>query len=122
MACHTPSVALRHESFPSRFLAAGAVASATAALGAKSSRGSQAPATRFPEVPDEALYAALARPVLDARSRIADRVIIGSIDLLKVGREHVLRVRTKDGAESISFDNGRIATLHPSSPTSLCRR
>jgi L-alanine-DL-glutamate epimerase-like enolase superfamily enzyme len=65
--------------------------------------------------PDEtgaALDAAAARPVLDL-SALKEPVVIESIELLRKGREHFLRVRSKDGAEGISVDNGRASILHP---------
>jgi L-alanine-DL-glutamate epimerase-like enolase superfamily enzyme len=40
-------------------------------------------------------------------------VIIESIELLRKGREHFVRVRSRDGAEGISVDNGRADVLHP---------
>ncbi len=61
---------------------------------------------------DEALEKAAARPVLDLRP-FKDPVIIESIELLRKGREHFVRVRSKDGAEGISVDNGRADVLHP---------
>jgi L-alanine-DL-glutamate epimerase-like enolase superfamily enzyme len=59
----------------------------------------------------DALDAAANRPVLD-RSLFSDRVVIESIQLLRKGREHFLRVRSKDGAEGISVDNGRAEFLY----------
>ena len=59
-----------------------------------------------------ALDVAAARPVLDVAG-LKDPVIIESIELLRKGREHFLRVRSKDGAEGISVDNGRADILHP---------
>jgi L-alanine-DL-glutamate epimerase-like enolase superfamily enzyme len=64
------------------------------------------------EVDDDTLEAAAARPVLDV-SDLKEPVIIESIELLRKGREHFLRVRSKDGAEGISVDNGRADVLHP---------
>src|SRR5882762_4576420 len=61
---------------------------------------------------DEALEKAAARPVL-ARDGFKDPVIIKSIELLRKGREHFVLVRSKDGAEGISVDNGRADILHP---------
>src|SRR5687767_6275010 len=61
---------------------------------------------------DDALVAAAARPVLDAQ-RLTDPIIIESIELLHKNGEHFLRVRSKDGAEGISVDNGRADVLHP---------
>ena len=61
---------------------------------------------------DEALEKAAARPVLD-RSFFKDPILIESIELLRKGREYFVRVRSKDGAEGISVDNGRADVLHP---------
>ena len=55
---------------------------------------------------------AAARPVLDLKG-LKDPVIIESIELLRKGDEYFLRVRSKDGAEGISVDNGRADILHP---------
>lgn len=120
MACREAGGALCFIRFPApmnlsrrRFLALGAVASATASIGPRPLQAQQRLATRFPEVTDEALYEAAARPVLEVKGLIKDPVIIESIELLNSGREHFLRVRAKGGAEGISLDNGRIAILHP---------
>lgn len=59
-----------------------------------------------------ALDAAAARPVLNLSS-FKEPVVIESIELLRKDREHYLRVRSKDGAEGISVDNGRAGILHP---------
>jgi hypothetical protein len=59
-----------------------------------------------------ALEAAATRPVLDL-SCLNDPVIIDSIELLRKDGEHFLRVRSKDGAEGISVDNGRPEILQP---------
>jgi hypothetical protein len=59
-----------------------------------------------------ALDAAASRPVLDIVG-LKDPVVIESIELLRKGREHFLRVRSRDGAEGISVDNGRANMLHP---------
>src|SRR6185369_98293 len=40
-------------------------------------------------------------------------VIIESVQLLRKGRNHFVRVRSKDGAEGIAVDNGRADVLHP---------
>lgn len=64
------------------------------------------------EPPEDMLDAAAARAVLDPK-RLNDPVIIESIELLRKGREHFLRVRSKDGAVGISVDNGRADILHP---------
>jgi L-alanine-DL-glutamate epimerase-like enolase superfamily enzyme len=64
------------------------------------------------EVTDEALEEAAARPVLNLKD-FKDPVIIESIELLRNGREHFLRVRSKDGAIGVSVDNGRADVLYP---------
>ena len=61
---------------------------------------------------DEALEKAAARPVLN-REMFKEPVIIESIQLLRKGRLHFVRVRAKNGAEGISVDNGRADVLHP---------
>src|SRR6266487_1289459 len=90
------------------FLAAGAAASAYPLLAQEknASRSSRASAL------DARLSEAAAQPVLNLKG-LADPVIIESIELLRKGREHFLRVRSKDGAEGISVDNGRADILHP---------
>lgn len=62
--------------------------------------------------PGSRLDEAAARPVLDLKG-LKDPVIIESIELLRKGREHFVRVRSKDGAEGISVDDGRMGILHP---------
>jgi L-alanine-DL-glutamate epimerase-like enolase superfamily enzyme len=61
---------------------------------------------------DPALEQAAARPVLQLKN-LKDPVIIESVELLRKGREHFVRVRSKDGAEGISVDDGRMDVLHP---------
>jgi L-alanine-DL-glutamate epimerase-like enolase superfamily enzyme len=63
-------------------------------------------------VSDSALEQAAAKPVLQLKG-LKEPVIIDSIQLLRQGREHFLRVRDKHGAEGISVDNGRMGVLHP---------
>jgi L-alanine-DL-glutamate epimerase-like enolase superfamily enzyme len=67
---------------------------------------------RSADVDHDTLDAAAARPVLD-RSAFSDPIIIKSIELLRKGRDHFVRVRSKDGAEGISVDNGRMELLYP---------
>jgi L-alanine-DL-glutamate epimerase-like enolase superfamily enzyme len=64
------------------------------------------------EVTDAVLERAAAKPVLQI-SQLKDPVIIESIELLRKGRNHFVRVRSKDGAEGISVDDGRMDVLHP---------
>ena len=68
--------------------------------------------TKRPPVTDDALEQAAARPVLDLEP-FKDPIIIESVELLRKGREHFVRVRSKDGAEGISVDDGRMNYLHP---------
>src|SRR5437867_1369243 len=70
------------------------------------------PLGRGKEVSDEAFEKAAAKPVLQL-TKLKDPVIIESIELLRKGRDHFLRVRSRDGAEGISVDNGRIEILNP---------
>ncbi len=71
------------------------------------------PPVAFANEPNEDDFdAAAARPVLD-RSRFTSPVIIESMELLRKDDEYFLRVRSKDGAEGISVDNGRADLLHP---------
>jgi L-alanine-DL-glutamate epimerase-like enolase superfamily enzyme len=63
-------------------------------------------------IPDSVLEHAAAQPVLQI-SALKDPVIIESIELLRKGRNHFVRVRSKDGAEGISVDDGRMDVLHP---------
>lgn len=55
---------------------------------------------------------AAAKPVLDV-GELKDPVVIESIDLLRKGNQHYVRVRSKDGVEGISLDNGRAAYVAP---------
>jgi L-alanine-DL-glutamate epimerase-like enolase superfamily enzyme len=61
---------------------------------------------------DEALETAAAKPVF-VRAFFKDPVIIESVQMLRKGRLHFVRVRSKDGVEGISVDNGRADVLHP---------
>src|SRR5262245_5238254 len=86
------------------FLATGAAASALSVLPARRA---------FARAPnDTALNQAAAKPVLDLKP-FKDPVIIESIELLRKGKEHFVRVRSKDGAEGISVADGRMNILHP---------
>src|ERR1700690_3361260 len=60
----------------------------------------------------EALNQAAAEPVLGTE-RFKDPIINESVELLQKGKDHFVRVRTKDGAEGISVDNGRMDVLAP---------
>src|ERR1051325_6294488 len=68
--------------------------------------------SKTPEVSDDAFARAGSKPVLD-RAAFKSPVIIESVPLLKKGRDHFVRVRSKDGAEGIAVDNGRADVLHP---------
>jgi L-alanine-DL-glutamate epimerase-like enolase superfamily enzyme len=83
------------------FLAAGASAAGLLSIGA---------ADR--EISHEALDAASAKPVLDVRG-FKDPIIIDSIELLRKGGDYFVRVRSSDGAEGVSVDNGRGDMLRP---------
>ena len=65
-----------------------------------------------PRLSVDELDRAAAKPVLDLR-RVTSPVIIESIELLRTGREYVVRVRSTDGAEGISLTNSRAAYLYP---------
>ncbi|HEY2883179.1 MAG TPA: mandelate racemase/muconate lactonizing enzyme family protein [Pirellulales bacterium] len=60
----------------------------------------------------EALRQAAEKPVL-VKTKLTEPVIIESVELLQKGKDHFCRVRSKDGAEGISVDNGRMDVLHP---------
>jgi L-alanine-DL-glutamate epimerase-like enolase superfamily enzyme len=60
----------------------------------------------------DALDQAAGRPVLNA-SGIHEPVIIETVELLRKGREYFVRVRSTDGAEGVSVDNGRAEILAP---------
>ena len=61
---------------------------------------------------DPALEKAAAKPVF-SRDAFKDPIIIETVQILRKGREHFVRVRSRDGAEGISVDNGRADVLHP---------
>jgi L-alanine-DL-glutamate epimerase-like enolase superfamily enzyme len=63
------------------------------------------------KITDDVLKKAAAQPVLQIIG-LNDPVIIESIELLRQGRTHFVRVRSKDGAEGISVDDGRMGYLH----------
>jgi L-alanine-DL-glutamate epimerase-like enolase superfamily enzyme len=102
-----------------RFLVRAAGASALSlvpsALAAQANAEPPIAPKRTPTTPnpdDLALEQAAARPVLQLKG-LKEPVIIESIELLRKGKEHFLRVRSKDGAEGVSVDNGRMDVLHP---------
>ena len=61
---------------------------------------------------DQQLRQAAAAPVLKLRD-ISSPVVIDSIRLLRNGRDFFIHVRSKDGAEGISLDNGRATDFYP---------
>jgi L-alanine-DL-glutamate epimerase-like enolase superfamily enzyme len=63
-------------------------------------------------VTTEALDATTAKPVLDI-SGFDSPIIIESLELLRKGTSSYVRVRSTDGAEGLSFANGREKHLHP---------
>lgn len=91
---------------------AGAAAYSVLAQQVDSPSGPRPSALDSRPVPGEALEKAAARPVLDLKG-FKDPVIIESIELLRKGREHFVRVRSKDGAEGMAVDDGRMDVLHP---------
>ncbi len=64
------------------------------------------------DVTDGVLEQAAAKPVLKLDA-FKEPVIIESIELLRKGKEHFVRVRSKDGAEGIAVDDGKMDVLHP---------
>src|ERR1043166_8189678 len=64
------------------------------------------------EASDDGLEAAGSKPVFVPKD-FKTPVLIESIELLRKGKEHFVRVRSKDGAEGISVDDGRMDVLHP---------
>src|SRR5262245_7384765 len=61
---------------------------------------------------EDLLEKAAARPVLERR-HFKNPIIIDAIELLRKGGDYFVRVRSRDGAEGISVDNGRADLLHP---------
>jgi L-alanine-DL-glutamate epimerase-like enolase superfamily enzyme len=61
---------------------------------------------------DEKLSRAGSLPILDL-TPFKSPIIIETIELLRKGKEHFVRIRSKDGAEGISVDDGRMSVLHP---------
>src|SRR5579872_2923891 len=64
------------------------------------------------KVTDAALEAAARQPVLQI-PQLKSPVVIESVELLRKGNHHFVRVRSTDGAEGISVDDGRMDVLHP---------
>jgi L-alanine-DL-glutamate epimerase-like enolase superfamily enzyme len=95
------------------FLTTAASASALSAI--RPALAAESSVARSPLTADAqclALEAAAAKPVLQLKGLKAP-VVVESIELLRKGRQHFLRVRSKDGAEGIAVDNGRMDVLHP---------
>jgi L-alanine-DL-glutamate epimerase-like enolase superfamily enzyme len=63
-------------------------------------------------VTDDALRRAAAEPILQ-NADTSGPIIIESIELLHKGHDRFVRVRSKNGAEGISVDNGRMQVFHP---------
>jgi L-alanine-DL-glutamate epimerase-like enolase superfamily enzyme len=84
----------------------------TAATGAASLLSGSPSIGDEPRVTADALDRAAAQPVLDLR-RLTSPVIVESIELLRAGREHLVRVRSTDGAEGIALTNERAEYLYP---------
>jgi L-alanine-DL-glutamate epimerase-like enolase superfamily enzyme len=95
-----------------QFLQTSAVAGAGAASIPLPAQSAASTSSSRASVSDSALEQAAAKPVLQLKG-MKDPVIIESIELLRKGREYFVRVRSKDGAEGISVDDGRMDILHP---------
>ena len=85
----------------------GALSLMPSALAGQQPRKPKAPLTS-----DRALEQAASKPVLQING-LHEPIIIESIELLRKDREHFVRVRSKDGTEGLSVDNGRMGILHP---------
>jgi len=92
-----------------RFLQMTAGAGAASCLQSAPSPAAEPPSG--PQVSMESLEKAAARPILK-RETIGSSVIIDRIELLRRGRDYLVHVRSKDGAEGVSVTNGR-DYLHP---------
>lgn len=86
------------------FLAATAGASAVTLISRSYGQGA--------EITDDILESSASKPVLDVKG-MGSPVLIESIELLQKGKERFVRVRSKDGAEGISVDDGRMNVLYP---------
>jgi L-alanine-DL-glutamate epimerase-like enolase superfamily enzyme len=97
--------------------AVGAAAGAGAAVLAESSWAADNKVSVTKEkaaanVSTESLDQAASRPVL-LTEKFKEPAIIETVELLKKGKQHFVRVRCRDGAEGISVDNGRMDVLAP---------
>jgi L-alanine-DL-glutamate epimerase-like enolase superfamily enzyme len=63
-------------------------------------------------VNEEKLQQIAAEPVLRLE-KVKQPVIIESLELLRRGKEHFLRVRSRDGIIGVAVDDGRMGELHP---------
>ncbi len=81
-------------------------------LGKAASAATATLKTAKTDVSTEALNQPANRPVLKL-DVFKDPIIIDSVELLQKGKDHFVRVRSKDGAEGISVDNGRMDVLAP---------
>jgi L-alanine-DL-glutamate epimerase-like enolase superfamily enzyme len=93
------------------FLRITAVAGVGASASSLLARPSGSPSGSRPAT-DPVLERAAAEPVLQLKG-LEEPVIIESIELLRKGKDHFVRVRSKDGAEGLSVDDGRMAVFHP---------
>jgi L-alanine-DL-glutamate epimerase-like enolase superfamily enzyme len=88
---------------------AGAAHAAEAAASAAFAAGTK---TFVGNVSSADLDAAASKPVL-AQELFKEPVMIESVELLHKGKDYFVRVRSKDGAEGLSVDNGRMDVLEP---------
>ena len=65
-----------------------------------------------PDVDESVLTQAANAPILQLRN-LTQPVIIESIELLRCGKLHLVRTRSKDGAVGVSVTNERIVYLYP---------
>jgi len=93
------------------FLRTATVAGVGAVTAPLLARPTNSPASSSP-VADEVLERIAAEPVLQTK-KLKNPVVIESIELLRKGKDHFVRVRSKDGAEGISVDDGRMEVFHP---------
>jgi len=105
------SIRLTRRCFLARAAGAGALSLVGPSLG-KPAAAAALPTQTGTTPADAALEQAAAKPVLQTKS-LKSPVIIESIELRRKGREHFVRVRSKDGAEGVSVDDGRMDLLHP---------
>ena len=93
------------------FLRTTAIAGVGAAAAPLLAQPTNSPSGSRP-VTDEVLERVAAEPVLQLKG-LKDPVIIESVELLRKGKDHFVRVRSKDGAEGVSVDDGRMEVFHP---------